>query len=114
MLARRLVTIPAVWLFTCLLAALAPGLLVLGTLVDLLRGRWRLPSPRIVLFGLCFGWIECLGILALAGVGLLTVGRKARRVEVTFAVQRLYTAALFRCVCGCLSLRFAVEGDEQV
>ena len=111
---RRLVTIPVVGLFAIGLTALAPGLLLLGLGVDCVRGRWSLPSPRIILFGLCFGWIESAGIVALLGVGLFTLGRKAARVSITFAVQRLYTAALFKSVCACLSLRFEVQGDGLI
>ncbi len=109
---RRLVTIPAVWLGTALLTSLLPALLPLALVVDLLRGRWKLPSLRVLLFGLCFGWIESLGIWSLAAVGLFTLGRPAARLELTFAVQRRYTAALFRSVCSTLSLKFDVDGDS--
>src|SRR3954471_13504365 len=111
---RRLLTIPALWLGTALFSALAPALLTLAVLLDVLRGRLRLPSARVLLFGLCFGWIESAGILSLGAVGLFTLGRPAARLELPCAVQRLYTAALFASVCRCLSLRCELLGEAQV
>ena len=108
---RRLVTIPAVWLGTSLLWAFAPALLLLAALADAVRGRFAFSSVRVLLFLLAFGGIECAGILALAIVGL---GGKRRRLEHTYAVQRLYTAALFHSARALLSLKFEVEGDGLI
>lgn len=111
---RRLVTIPAVWLGTSLLTALFPLLFALAVLADLLRGRFNFSSVRVLLFGLCFAWIECTGIVLLAGTGLLTIGRKASRLEQTYAVQRLYTGSLFHAARVLLSLKFVVEADGLI
>lgn len=107
-------TIPGVWLATSVFTLLAPWLLVLALLVDGVRRNFSFPSVRVLLFGLCFGWIECAGIICLASVGLVTMGRPAARLELTFAVQGLYTAALFHSARVLLSLRFEVEGDGLI
>lgn len=111
---RRLVTIPAVWISAWLLAGISPVAVFFAALVDLLRGRRELPSARVFLFGLCFVWIESAGIFSLGLVWLFTLGRPAARIERTFWVQRLYTAAIFKSVCRTLSLRFEVTGDALV
>lgn len=108
---RRLVTIPGVWMAACVGTALFPPLLLAGLALDLARARVRLPSVRILCFLWCFAWIESIGIWALACVGL---GGRGRRVERTFAVQRLYTAALFQSARALLSLKFEVDGDALV
>lgn len=111
---RRLVTIPAVWFGTALLFCLAPALLVLALVTDVIRGRFALSSVRVLLFCLCFAAIECAGIVGLGAIGLFTIGRRAARLEHTFAVQRLYTASLFHSARVLLSLRFEVEGDALI
>ncbi len=114
MLKRRLITIPAVWVATSLLTASVPILLVLAAIGDLARKSFTFASVRVVLFGLFFGWTECLGTLFLGAIGVWTIGRPTARLELTFAVQRLYTASLFHSARILLSLRFEVEGDGLI
>jgi len=108
------VTIPAVWLGTTALTASAPFLLILAAVGDLARRSSTFASVRVLVFGLFFGWTECLGTLFLSAIGVWSIGRPAARLGYTFAVQRLYTAALFHSARILLSLRFEVEGDELV
>lgn len=111
---RRLVTIPAVFLGAAVLSALFPALFGAAVLLDAARGKWVFPSVRILAFLLCFAWVECAGICSLAAVGLVTLGRPAARLSLTFAVQRIYTAALFHSARGLLSLKFEVDGDALI
>lgn len=72
-LRRRLVTVPALFLGAILLLVTLPLWLVVASVADLIRGRFRLPTVRLLAFGLCYAWLEAIGV-GLAGL-LWIVGR---------------------------------------
>ncbi|APR81721.1 phospholipid/glycerol acyltransferase [Minicystis rosea] len=111
---RRLLTIPGVILALALVSAALPALVVLAFVVDLLRsaGRRTLASVRLVLFFEAFLLAEVFGLALLALTGLVTLGSPARRAEITWPVQRLYTALLMAATRALFSLRFEIEGDD--
>lgn len=118
-LRRRLVSLPALYLFSALVAAALPVLVVVAWAVD--AARWvatRRPwmASRLVVFLACYLAAESVGILALGVVWLVAgVGerRAARLLDGTYAVQRAWAGTIFRCVRAIFSLRFEVEGDAE-
>lgn len=70
---RRIVSVPGLFLLAVLLLATLPVWLVLASIADLVRGRFRLPTVRLLAFGLCWAWLETVGV-AIAGL-LWIVGR---------------------------------------
>jgi hypothetical protein len=90
-LRRRAVSVPALFAAAILLVLLLPLWLPLATLADLLRGRTRLPLVRLLAFGVCWAWLESVGV-AIAG-GLWLIGR-SRAETPHFALQRWWAARL--------------------
>lgn len=60
---RRTRTVPALLLFAMLMATLVWLWVPIAIVVDIARGRFRLPLLRLLAFGLCWSWIESIGIL---------------------------------------------------
>lgn len=90
-LRRRLVSIPAVFVAGVALFALLPLWLPLAIVVDLLRGRWRLPIARLGLFGVCWAWLEVVGV-SLAGLAWLTFQGRNRGLH--YRLQAWWAASL--------------------
>ena len=61
---RRLVSIPAVILAAALLLVLAPIWLPIALIVDLVTAPRRLPRTRLLLFALCWAWLESVALVA--------------------------------------------------
>jgi 1-acyl-sn-glycerol-3-phosphate acyltransferase len=114
MLARRLVTVPAVLLAFSLALALSPALLTLSVLVDLLRpgGRASWSSVRLTLFLLSFLGTETVGLAMLLAVWVSSRG--PARVARTYRVQAIYTHLHFRSLRAIFSLRFECEDQALV
>ncbi|MFT3775707.1 MAG: 1-acyl-sn-glycerol-3-phosphate acyltransferase [Minicystis sp.] len=68
---------------------------------------------RLVLFLEAFLAAEVFGLALLAVTGLVTIGSPARRAEITWPVQRLYTSVLMAATRALFSLRFEVEGEAH-
>lgn len=102
---RRVVSIPAVILAALLLLVLAPIWLPLTLIVDLVTAPRRLPRTRLVLFALCWAWLET------AALGVCLVLWVTRRpLGSWYTLQRWWAARLIgslRVVCG---FRMDVEG----
>jgi len=104
-LRRRLVSIPAVILAAVLLVVLAPIWLPITLLVDLATAPRRLPRTRLVLFALCWAWLETV---ALGVCFVLWVTQ--RDLGPWYTLQRWWAARLvgaLRVTCG---FRMDVEG----
>jgi hypothetical protein len=59
---RRTVTITVLGLIDLLVTLLLPVWAVAFLLYDLARGKWRLPTLRLMAFGLLWAWIETAGV----------------------------------------------------
>lgn len=90
-LRRRLVSVPTLFLLAAGLTALAPLWLPLTALADLVRGRLRLPTTRLLAFGTCWAWLEVCGVLG--AFGLWCVGRAGHH-PAQYALQRWWAARL--------------------
>ncbi len=112
--ARRLVTIPGIVLSLWVVTASLPALLVLALFVDLVRGQRTFSTTRLTGFLFCFLAVENVGLLLLFWTFLTTRAGTRARAARTFAIQRLYTAGHLASVTRLFSLRFVVDGADQV
>jgi 1-acyl-sn-glycerol-3-phosphate acyltransferase len=92
-LTRRLRSIPALIVAALLLLALLPVWVLLSAAVDLVRGRPRLPTTRLLAFGLCWSWLETAGVLV---SGWLWLTRRAWDHRAHYGLQRWWAANLMR------------------
>jgi len=97
---RRFVSIPGLFIVAVLLTVLTPVWVVVAAMVDLVRGRRRLPVVRLLGFALLWSWFEVAGVLA--SFAFWMVGG-ARRASWNLALQRWWAARLMgalRVTCG--------------
>jgi len=116
---RRLRTITPLTLGFVLVTALLPLLVVLGLAIDLVRRVVSAVPPTAVRLAL-FLWVylaaEVVGLAALAGVWLASLGgrRRAWLLEKTWWVQELWARALLYAVRVLFRLRLEVTGGDAV
>ena len=108
---RRPITIGGVVLAAVLLTVLAIVWLPVSILADLLRGRFRLPTTRLMAFAFCWCWLEVSGVVASAA--LFVVGR-ARDRRANYALQRWWAKNLIRSLRWTCGLRIEVEGADSL
>jgi 1-acyl-sn-glycerol-3-phosphate acyltransferase len=104
---RRLVSVPALLLGAVLLLVLVPIWLPIALVVDLFTAPKRLPHTRLLVFALCWTWIETAGILVTFVLWLTR-----RPLSGWFTLQRWWAARIvgsLRAVCG---FRMEVDGAE--
>lgn len=88
---RRLRTVPGLVVAAFALTILLPVWLPLAAVADAVRGRFRLPTVRLLAFGLCWSWLETIGVTA---AGLLWLARRTHDQRVHFGLQRWWAARL--------------------
>ncbi|MGA0229633.1 MAG: hypothetical protein ACO3L8_02450, partial [Ilumatobacteraceae bacterium] len=69
-LRRRSISITGLIVMTALSTVLLPVSVPFLVVVDLVRGRRRLPLARLNLFGVWWCWIEMIGVLSAFGMWL--------------------------------------------
>jgi 1-acyl-sn-glycerol-3-phosphate acyltransferase len=110
-LQRRLLTIPALLIAAPLLTVTMPVWLPLVVVVDALRLRKRLPIARLLMFGVCWTWLETIAMLLAFGTWALGQSRNQR---LHYALQRWWARQLLgalRVTCG---LRVDVANTEAL
>ncbi len=112
--ARRLISIPSIALAFWVVAASFPALLLIALFVDLVRGAKSFSTTRLTGFLLCFLAVENVGLFLLFCTWLTTREGTRARLDRTFRIQRLYSAGHLNAVTRLFSLRFVVEGADQV
>jgi 1-acyl-sn-glycerol-3-phosphate acyltransferase len=108
-LRRRLVSIPGVMLAAVLLLVLAPLWLPLAIVVDLAMLRWRLPAARLLLFGLCWSWLESIGVSVAAALWLCGQ-RRNRRLH--YRLQAWWAASLMSALQVTTGVKVFVKVDD--
>ena len=93
-----------------LLLALVPLWLPLGAMIDLARGRWRLPIVRLLLFALGWALLESVAMLAVAALWL--VGRSGDR-RLHYALQRWWAARLMASLRSTTGIRVEATGLDS-
>jgi 1-acyl-sn-glycerol-3-phosphate acyltransferase len=117
-LLRRTVSIGGVVVGGIVVAPIALVALPFAALVDLVSGRPRLPTPRVLLFGLWYlawEWIAIIvgvGIWVASGFGLLM--RTPTFVRLNRGVQTSWANSLWAAMGRILGLRLDVTGAEQL
>ena len=108
---RRLITIPGVFLAGIVLVVLLPVWLPLAVLADLVRLRRRLPTVRLLAFGLGWAWLETAGVAAAAALWI--IGR-ADNHEDHYRLQHWWAANLMRVMCATTGIRLQADGVEAL
>jgi 1-acyl-sn-glycerol-3-phosphate acyltransferase len=106
---RRVAAVSAVLLLAIVMLGTWP-IWVVGTVVfDLIRRKWKLPTLRLVAFGLCWAWIEVAGLTVAA---LFWLSGQGRNLNVHFALQRWWAGALMAALRLTVGIRVIVENPE--
>jgi 1-acyl-sn-glycerol-3-phosphate acyltransferase len=116
---RRLRTVPTHLLLFTLVTVLAPGWLLVGGIIDLVRvitGRRHAIAVRLFVFGWWYLLIGVLGLAALAGHWLAAgFGRNHQEMrEGSYRLQQWWAKQLFGAVVRICRLTVTVEGLDQV
>jgi len=117
-LGRRLITVPAI-LATAVVAVFAVlPLLLVAVVFDLLRGKPRMPTPRVILFGVVYlGW-EVFGVTSGAVLWVLSgFGTQLHRslfVRIHRWLQVSWANSLLGALKTFMGLRLQVEGTECI
>ncbi len=109
---RRTIVLPAYLLALALVLRLAPVLLPLAFLSDLVRDR-RLPATRLVLMAVAYLACEVLGLAASAVLWIGSLGDRERMVRWHYALQTLWGRALFAAAQALFGLRLDVTGEDE-
>jgi 1-acyl-sn-glycerol-3-phosphate acyltransferase len=106
-LRRRAVSVTALFVAAVALVVLLPVWLPLALLADVVRLRFRLPTVRLLAFGLCWAWLETCGVVV-AAVLWCTGRRGSHRAH--YALQRWWAARLIGALRVTTGLRFDTPG----
>lgn len=110
-LRRRIVSVPMIPLGGIVLLILLPIWLPIMLVIDLLTAPKRLPRTRLLLFGLCWFWIETGALLR---IFFVWVTGGADDLERMTAVQRWWATNLLRALRVTAGMRVRVEGLEAI
>ena len=108
---RRILSVSGLLFVAVLLTALIPLWLPVAGLADLVRGRRRLPTARLLAFGVLWAWIETSGV---AVTGWLWLTRRSGDRPAHYALQRWWARRLMsalRLTCG---ISVVVENPEAL
>lgn len=108
---RRPITIGGLTLLAIVLVVTIPLWVVLSLGFDLVTGRWRLPTLRLLAFATCWSWLEIAGVAGSAATWL--VGR-ARDMRSQYALQRWWAASIIRSLRWTCGLRIDVVGARDL
>jgi len=110
-LRRRALSVTGLLVVAVVASVLAPVTLPALTIVDLIRGRRRLPLARLNLFGVWWCWIEAVGLLvALA----LWIVRRADDADRHYRLMAWWAGALMWGMGRALGRRPSVEGLDEL
>ena len=91
-----------------LLVVLLPLWVPVTLVYDLVRGKFRLPTTRLMLFGLCWAWIESAGVMLLFLLWVVGHGRDHRA---HYRVQGWWCGRIIAALRVTVCLRVEVVGD---
>lgn len=110
-LRRRVVNVGAVGGIAVLLTTLVPVWLPVVSLVDVARGRRRLPLARLLAFGLGWAWLETVSVTI---AGALWLGRRHRDLQVHYTLQRWWADRLMRLLRVTTGIRIEADGVDTL
>ncbi len=106
---RRFVTIPGVFAVAVMLTLLIPLWVPLAAAADLVRGKHRLPTVRLLGFGVCWSWLETAGVAAAALLWLC--GQSGNR-RVHYALQRWWSKNLLASLAATCGISVDAQGMD--
>ena len=104
---RRLISMPGLILGAVILTVAIPVWLPLVLVIDACRLKWRFPLARLLLFAVCWVWLETAGVVCSA---LYWLTGQSKNLPKHYALQRWWADRLLRALkatCG-----FAVEVEN--
>ena len=110
-LRRRSISVPAMLLATGLITLSVPIWLPVAVLVDVVRLRFRLPIARLLGFGVCWCWIETVGVVRSARLWM--VGR-AGDEDAHYELMAWWAGALMRALEWTTGISPRIEGAAEV
>jgi 1-acyl-sn-glycerol-3-phosphate acyltransferase len=108
---RRLTSVPLLLIAATALVALLPVWLPIAVFVDLVRGRLRMPTARLLAFALGWSWLELTGVIV--ALWLWSTGRRNDHPR-HYALQRWWAANLMRVLRRTTGLTVEVTGIEAM
>jgi len=106
---RRPIMISGVAIAAIALLLLAVLWVPISIVFDVVRGKFRLPTLRLLAFALCWCWLEVCGVVASAAT--FCVGQAGNR-RAHYALQRWWAKNLIRSLRWTCGLGIEVEGAE--
>lgn len=110
-LRRRLVSVPVLFAAAVVITASIPIWAPVAVVVDAVRGRLRLPTARLLAFGVCWAWLETVGVLRAFGHWL--TGR-ARDDRTNYELMRWWSDALVHALRVTIGIDPRVEHVEAL
>jgi 1-acyl-sn-glycerol-3-phosphate acyltransferase len=110
-LRRRLVSVPGLFVAALAITLTVPIWVPAAVLVDVTRGRFRLPIARLLAFGVCWTWIEAIGVLR--AFGHWVTGR-ARDERANYGLMRWWADALVGGLRATIGIDPRVEHVEAL
>lgn len=108
---RRLQSVPALFLGAVLLVMFLPLWVIGSVLFDAVRGRFRLPTTRLLAFALCWSWLEVAGVSIAFGLWLT---RRTHDEAVHYRLQRWWAARLMDALRITTGLRIEAADAESL
>ncbi len=108
---RRLITVPAICAAAVLLVVLCPIWIPLSAIADLVRGRFRLPTTRLLAFGTGWAWLEMSGVLMAI---VLWLTRRSGDVDAHYRIKRWWAGSLMRVLKATTGVSVDITGMEAV
>jgi 1-acyl-sn-glycerol-3-phosphate acyltransferase len=108
---RRAVTITVLGLIDLLLTLLVPVWVPVTIVYDLVRGKFRLPTTRLMLFGLCWAWIETSGVFLLF---LIWVVGRGKDHPAHYRMQKWWCGRIIAALRVTVGLRVDVVGAGDI
>ncbi len=103
-----MVSIPGVMVAALLLTVLAPVWLPLAVAGDAVRGWRRLPVARVLLFALCWAWLETVSLVICGGLWL---AGQARNMALHYRLQAWWAASLIGMLQAITGIRVLTKID---
>lgn len=110
-LARRLVSIPALTAVTLGLTVSIPIWLPIALAADAVRLKFRFPVARLLAFGVCWGWIELVGIAR--SVQLWITGKAADQAA-QYELMGWWSGLLMKALGATVGVQPRIEGLDAV
>jgi len=108
---RRLISISGLILGAVVLTVLLPAWLPLVIIIDASRLKWRFPLARLLLFGVCWAWLETVGVFCSA---LLWIVGQSKNVPRHYALQRWWADRLLRALKATCGFSVEVENIDSL